>query len=157
MERRIFFALGAFGPAAALAGVTGAGVASAGLAPGAGTGRHNIPNAMVTSQAGKTYRFYDDLVKGKMVVINFFYARCTGVCPRMTSNLLKVQQELQSRVGNRVGRDIFMYSISLKPEEDTPRQLAHYAGMHGIKPGSGWLLLRARKPEVELLWARLGF
>src|SRR5438874_11778211 len=120
--------------------------ASAALPRAAASGRQNIPNVPVTSQAGKTYRFYDDLVKGKMVVINFFYANCTGICPRMTSNLVKVQKELVNRVGDRVGRDIFLYSISLKPEEDTPRQLAQYAGMHGIQPGSGWLLLRARRP-----------
>lgn len=121
------------------------------------TGRAAIPNVRVTSQAGKSYRFYDDLVKGKMVAINFFYARCNGVCPRMTANLLKVQQQLRERVGDRVGRDIFLYSISLKPEEDTPGHLAAYARMHGIRPDSGWLLLRAKREDAELLRRRLGF
>ena len=123
----------------------------------AGQGKRNIPNPMVTDQNGKTYHFYDDLVKNKMVAINFFYANCTGICPMMTANLLKVQKELRNRVGDRVGRDIFMYSISLKPEEDTPAMLAQYAQMHDIKPGSGWLFLRAARPDMELLRQRLGF
>ena len=121
------------------------------------SGRAAIPNVAVTSQEGKSYRFYDDLVKGKMVVINFFYAECSGICPRMTSNLLKVQQQLRERAPDRVGRDIFLYSISLKPDEDTPKRLAAYARMHGIARDSGWLLLRAKREDAELLRRRLGF
>jgi protein SCO1 len=120
-------------------------------------GRANIPNVAVTDQTGRAHRFYQDLIKDRIVAINFFYARCEGICPRMTANLLKVQQELRGRVGDRLGRDIFLYSISLKPEEDTPKHLAEYARMHGIAPGSGWLLLRAKRPDMELLRARLGF
>jgi protein SCO1/2 len=117
------------------------------------TGNKNIPNVKVTSQENKTYQFYDDLVKQKIVLVNFFYANCSGICPRLTSALVKVQKAL----GERVGRDVFIYSISLKPEEDTPKHLAHYAGMHGIKPGSGWLFLRAARSDMELLRERLGF
>jgi protein SCO1/2 len=130
--------------------------ASGGVIRAVGQGKKNIPNPLVTDQNGRTYRFYDDLIKDKMMAINFFYANCDGICPRMTSNLLKVQQELRRRVGDRVGRDIFLYSISLKPEEDTPAALKHYAGMHGIK-GPGWLFLRAARPDMELLRERLGF
>ncbi len=118
-----------------------------------GMGRANLPNVAVTSQDGTTYRFYDDLVRGKIVLINMFYAQCTGICPRMTSNLQKIRKEL----GDRVGKDIFIYSISLKPEEDTVDRLAHYAEMHGIEPNSGWLLLRAAREDMELLRTRLGF
>jgi protein SCO1 len=154
MERRSFFAATTL-----LAGATrvSASVVSSSPQRTVGQGRDNIPNVPVTDQAGRTHHFYQDLVKGKMVVINFFYANCVGICPRMTSNLLKVQEELKHRVGDRVGRDIFMYSISLKPEEDNPKHLAEYAGMHGIKPDSGWLLLRAKRPDMELLRKRLGF
>src|SRR5438067_6669512 len=147
MQRRSFFTA-AFGAAPGL---------SAGVGRVIGQGRNNIPNVPVMDQAGKSHLFYQDLVKGKMVAINFFYANCNGICPRMTSNLLQVQRELRERVGDRVGRDIFMYSISLKPEEDTPKHLAEYSRMHGIARDSGWLLLRAKRPDMELLRARLGF
>ena len=142
MNRRTFlFSSLAPAPVAALASIHNSRPVSASAA--GLSGRAAIPNIKVVSQEGKSYRFYDDLVKGKMVAINFFYANCSGICPRMTSNLLQVQRQLRERVGERLGRDIFMYSISLKPEEDTPRRLAGYARMHGILPGSGWLLLRA--------------
>ena len=151
MNRRSFFAnlAAAAAPAAILSSLP----ARASVVRAVGEGRKNLPDVAVTSQEGKKYHFYTDLVKGKTVLVNFFYADCNGICPRMTSNLLKIQAAL----GDRVGRDTFIYSISLKPEQDTPKKLAAYAEMHGIKPDSGWLLLRARHKDMELLRERLGF
>jgi protein SCO1/2 len=154
MNRRNFFAnltAAAALPAAAVA-ANRAG-AFGGIVRATGEGRKNIPNVAVTSQEGRTYHFYHDLVKGKTVLINFFYAECVGICPRMTSNLARIQKAL----GDRVGRDTFIYSISLKPEQDTPKKLKAYAQMHGIRPGSGWLLLQARRPDMERLREGLGF
>ena len=110
-----------------------------------------FPNVELTSHLGKKVRFYDDLIKDKIVVINFMYAQCAGICPGITANLLKVQKLL----GNRVGRDIFMYSITLKPEEDSAKELREYAEMHGVKPG--WLFLTGKPDEVDMLRRRLGF
>jgi protein SCO1/2 len=157
MNRRNFF-LNLSAAAAPLAAVSlGVSVAtrpaSASIVRAVGEGRKNIPNVRVTSQEGQTYHFYNDLVKGKTVLINFFYADCDGICPRMTSNLVKVQKAL----GEQMGRDTFIYSISLKPEKDSPKHLKAYAQMHGIKPGSGWLLLHASHKDMELLRERLGF
>jgi protein SCO1 len=154
MNRRNFFAgVAAVGaPAIAVVGNRVSAPRNA-VVRAVGEGRKNIPNVRVTSHEGKDYRFYDDLVKGKTVLINFFYADCTGICPRMTSNLAKIQAAL----GDCVGRDTFIYSISLKPQSDSPRKLSAYAGMHGIKPGSGWLLLHATHHDMELLRERLGF
>src|SRR5215831_3096467 len=75
-----------------------------------------FPNVALTTHEGKKVRFYDDLIKDKIVTINFMYADCEGVCPGITANLVNVQRAL----GERVGRDIFMYSITLKPEHDSP-------------------------------------
>ena len=74
-------------------------------------GRRHFPNVNLLTQDNRHVRFYDDLVKDKIVMFNFFYVSCTGICPASTANLVKVQQLL----GSRVGHDIFMYSISLKP------------------------------------------
>ena len=110
-----------------------------------------FPNVELTTHEGKKVRFYDDLVKDKIVIINFMYADCQGICPGITANLLKVQKLL----GNRIGRDIFMYSITLKPEEDSPQDLRHYAQMHGVK--SGWLFLTGKPDEIDMLRRSLGF
>src|SRR5215813_10354945 len=88
-----------------------------------------FPNVVLTTHEGKKVRFYDDLIKDKIVTINFMYATCEGVCPGITANLVEVQELL----GKRVGRDIFMYSITLKPEQDTPKVLKNYVKMHRIK------------------------
>jgi len=110
-----------------------------------------FPNVTLRTQDNKQVHFYDDLIKGKIVMINFFYAKCEGVCPLITANLVKVQRLL----GERVGRDIFMNSISLKPEEDTPAMLKGYEEMHRI--GRGWKLLTGKPDDIELLRRSLGF
>ncbi len=108
-------------------------------------------NVAVNTHDGRTLRFYDDLLKGKIVLINFFYSDCGAICPLVTDNLCAVQTLL----GPRVGRDIFMYSISLQPQHDTPERLAAYAKSYGIGPG--WLLLTGKPNDIELLRHRLGF
>src|SRR5262245_4781966 len=110
-----------------------------------------FPNLELSTHDGRSVRFYDDLIKDKLVVLNFMYASCEGSCPRVIANLGKVQKLL----GDRVGRDIFIYSITLKPQEDTPQVLAEYAQRHDVRPG--WLLLTGAPSNIELLRRRLGF
>ena len=115
------------------------------------TQERHFPNVELTTHEGKKVRFYDDLVKDKIVVINFFYADCVGICPGITANLKRVQELL----GDRVGRDIFMYSITLRPEKDKTAALDHYVKMHKIKPG--WTFLTGKPDEIEMLRRKLGF
>jgi protein SCO1 len=113
--------------------------------------RRHLPNVELMTQDSKKVRFYEDLVKNKVVAINFMYAHCEGICPTMTANLVRVQKILHDRIGH----DIFMYSITLKPEEDTPQALKEYADMHGAGPG--WLFLTGKPADIELLRRSLGF
>lgn len=110
-----------------------------------------FPNFLMRTHEGREVRFYDDLIHGKHVVINMMYADCAGLCPPMTANLVKVQQLLK----DHIGRDIFMYSITLRPEVDTPQALREYARMHGVK--EGWLYLTGRPADIEALRRKLGF
>jgi protein SCO1/2 len=75
------------------------------------------------TQDGKTVLFYDDLLKGKKVLLDFVFALCEDGCPLDTANMARVQKLL----GSSVGKDIFMYSITLDPEHDTPKVLKEYA------------------------------
>ena len=111
----------------------------------------SFPNVTLTTHEGKKVKFYDDLLKDKIVIINFMYVKCEGTCPGTTANLLKVQKLL----GDRVGKDIFMYSITLKPEEDTPKVLKAYAKAY--KVGPGWQFLTGDPKDIELLRQKLGF
>ena len=95
--------------------------------------QRHLPNVELITQDNQKVHFYNDLVKDKRVVIQFMFARCKDVCPVITHHLVEVQKMLNGRVGS----DIFFYSITLSPEEDTPRDLKAFAKMHGV--GSGWL------------------
>ncbi len=110
-----------------------------------------FPNVLLLTHENQQVRFYDDLIKDKIFIINFMYAACEGVCPGITANLVKVQKLL----GERVGRDIFMYSITLKPKQDTPAVLKKYAATYRVGPG--WLFLTGDPDDIELLRRKLGF
>lgn len=120
-------------------------------APAYRPGKHGFPNVTLRTHENKTVRFYDDLVKGRHVVLNFMYASCPDSCPLQTANLALVQKAL----GPRVGRDIFMYSITLDPTHDTPEVLKAYAERFGVGPG--WSFLTGRPEDTELLRRKLGF
>jgi protein SCO1 len=110
-----------------------------------------FPNLVLTDQNGRKLKFYDDLVKDKIVIFNMFYAKCEGKCPPITRNLVKLQKVL----GDRVGKDIFMYSFTLSPKEDTVTALKHYAQMHKVKPG--WLFLTGSPEDMETIRRKLGY
>ena len=101
-----------------------------------------LPNPVLVDQTGRSVRFYDDLVAGRTVVIQFFYTRCDGVCPAATATLLDVQAEL----GARLGRDVFFVSISIDPERDTDADLADYAAAHGVR--AGWTLVTGAPADM---------
>ena len=110
-----------------------------------------FPNLTVVTHDGRRVKFYDDLIKDKIVLLNFIYADCTGICPTVTSNLRKVQREL----GERAGRDVFMYSLTLQPAHDTPEVLRDYAAMHDVGPG--WQFVTGAPADLERLRRSLGF
>jgi len=110
-----------------------------------------FPNIALTSHTGQQVRFYQDLLKDKIVMINMMYTNCEGICPTVTSHLVKVQNLL----GDKVGRDVFMYSISLKPEEDTPEALNKYAQAHKVRPG--WSFYTGAPRDIERLRVTLGY
>jgi protein SCO1/2 len=122
------------------------------LRPVSGFHADYFPNVTLRTQDGKRVRLYDDLLKGRTVLINFFYADCKdGLCPVTTENLVKLQRLL----GARCGRDVYIYSFSLAPEHDTPARVNHYQQMHGTGPG--WTFLTGSAHDLELCRARFGF
>lgn len=113
--------------------------------------QRHLPNVDLITQDGKKVRFYDDLVKDKRVVIQFMFTRCKDICPVITHHLVEVKKLLDGRVG----KDIFFYSITLSPEEDSPRDLKAFAKEHGT--GAGWTLLTGKPEDILLLRQSLGF
>jgi protein SCO1/2 len=113
-------------------------------------GADRFPNVELTTQDGAKVHFYDDLIKGKIVAIDFIYTHCDFECPLETARLAQVQNIL----GDRVGKDIFFYSISIDPDRDTPAVLKDYA--EKFKVGPGWTFLTGRKEDIDFLALRLG-
>ncbi|HLY92192.1 MAG TPA: SCO family protein, partial [Candidatus Angelobacter sp.] len=109
-----------------------------------------FPNVVLTTQDGTKVHFYDDLLKGKSVVIDMIYTTCGYACPLETARLAQVQKML----GDRVGKEIFFYSISIDPENDTPKVLKAYMQKYHIGPG--WTFLTGKKSDIELLGKKLG-
>ena len=113
-------------------------------------GADYFPNIKLVDQDGKTVRFYDDLIKDKVVAINFIYTHCGDSCPLETASLRQVQKLL----GDRVGKDIFFYSISIDPKHDTPKVLKEYSERFRI--GSGWSFLTGTKADTTLAAKEIG-
>ena len=147
MLRRDLFAAGA----AVLAGAA-LGSAPAGRQALAQPGRGTIPDIEVWDQDGVRHRFYTDLVRGRVVLVNFFFTACGETCPLVSENLRAVQDLL----GARVGRELFFLSVTLQPELETAAILRDYARIWGARP-PGWRFLTGRPAEVEALRRALGF
>lgn len=113
-------------------------------------GANYFPNVPLITHEGKTVRFFDDLIKDKVVVINFIYTSCPDSCPLETARL----REVQGILGDRVGRDVFMYSITIDPERDTPEVLKKYTERYRVGPG--WLFLTGKEADITLLRKKLG-
>src|SRR6266849_5675684 len=113
--------------------------------------QRHLPNVELITQDNQKVHLYTDLVKDRRVVIQFMFARCKDICPVITHHLVEVQRMLDGRVG----RDIFFYSITLSPEEDSPRDLKAFAKKHGAGPG--WTFLTGKPDDILLLRKSLGF
>jgi protein SCO1/2 len=113
-------------------------------------GANYFPNVALLTHEGKTVHFFDDLVKDKVVAINFIFTSCPDSCPLETARLANVQRIL----GDRVGQDIFFYSISIDPAHDTPEVLKAYA--ERFRAGPGWLFLTGAEADITLLRKKLG-
>ena len=109
-----------------------------------------MPDVLVYDQDGRKLNFYADLIKGKTVAINFIFTTCTTICPPLTATFRKVQQEL----GERVGRDVQLISISVDPATDVPERLKTFSAR--FKAGPGWTFVTGDKQEINLLLKAMG-
>jgi len=124
---------------------------ASGSATAQGTAAQNyFTDVELVNQDGKPMRLYSDLMKDRVVIINAFFTTCTSICPPMTANLSKVQNWL----GDRLGKEVQMLSISVDPLTDTPPRLKDYAQKFGARPG--WYFLSGKKENVDFALRKLG-
>lgn len=107
-------------------------------------------NGALLTHENKQVKFYDDLMKGRQVIVNFMYADCASACPVITGRLVQVHKAFE----DRMGKDLFICSITLKPEQDDPTALKNFAQMHGaLLPG--WTFLTGDPYDIETIRYRL--
>ncbi|HEU4405013.1 MAG TPA: SCO family protein [Polyangiaceae bacterium] len=112
-------------------------------------GANYFPDVPLVTHRGEKVRFFD-LIKDKVVAVNFIYTKCSDSCPMETARMRDVARLL----GDRLGRDVFFYSISIDPENDTPERLNEYAELWHTGPG--WTFLTGSDEDVTLLRRKLG-
>ena len=118
----------------------------------ASTGGDRFPNVSLITHRGEKVRFYDDVIRGnKINIINMMYTQCPDVCGGTLVNMARAQALL----GERMGREVFMYSISLDPRQDTPEVLALHAKHLGAGPH--WTFLTGKSADIERLRRALNF
>jgi protein SCO1/2 len=134
-----------------------AGQAAKGPAPAAYAGQGEdsaaqryFTDTVLMNQNGESVRFYSDLLKNRIVVINTFFTECVSVCPLLNRNM----QAIQDWLGDRLNRDVLLLSISVDPATDTPPRVKEYAQRFHAKPG--WVFLTGKKENVELVLQKLG-
>jgi len=107
-------------------------------------------DTILINQNGEKMRFYSDLLQGKVVIINSFFATCTGSCLPLNRNL----EKLQAGLGAHMGKDVHIISISVDPTVDTPEQLKAYAKK--VNAGPGWYFLTGDKQTVDFVLKKIG-
>jgi len=113
-------------------------------------GKGYVPNHPVLAQDGQSFNFYDDLIHDRIAVVSFIYTSCSEICPVATARL----SQLQEKLGDHMGRDVFFYSITVDPETDTPVRMQDYAKTFGAGPG--WLFLTGTPEHINEIRYRLG-
>jgi protein SCO1/2 len=131
---------------------------ASGQQPNAATNSNNDQSAahkyftdtILINQNGEKMRFYTDLLQGKTVIIDTFFSTCQTACLPMTRNLEKIQEAL----GERLGKDVYILSVTVDSEMDTPAQLKAFGNKFRARPG--WYFLTGGKENVDFVLKKLG-
>ncbi len=130
---------------------TPAAARSAETARGEKAARRYFTDLELITQDGKRVRFYTDVLKDKVVLINFIYTRCKDACPLLTQKLTLVRDAVEGQLGN----PIHFVSISLEPERDTPAALKEFARRYHADH-AGWVFLTGQPQNINQIVRKLG-
>ncbi|HEX9880141.1 MAG TPA: SCO family protein [Candidatus Binatia bacterium] len=123
-----------------------------GSSPGAAVRRTvNVPigDFSLTDQDGQAFRFIS--LKGKVLLVTFFYTTCPDLCPLVTTSVRAVQKAL-----NAWERDgTFFLSITTDPDVDVPAVLKSYAGRYGADLAN-WSFLTGEPRALAPVWKAFG-
>jgi len=110
----------------------------------------DLRDELLVNQHGDAVRFVSDVVGDQIVVMDFVYTTCTTVCPVLSV----IFQQVQTGLGDRLGTDVKLISISVDPVRDTPVRLKNYA--EGLQAHAEWAWLTGDKTVVDEVLRGLG-
>jgi cytochrome oxidase Cu insertion factor (SCO1/SenC/PrrC family) len=113
--------------------------------------RNYFTNLEVIDQNGQRLNFYDDVLKDKVVAINFIFTNCQGACPLMTKNLTFVRDMMSGEVG----KSVHFVSISIDPLRDTPAAMKAFAQTHDADH-AGWTWVTGDPDNLAAIVKKLG-
>lgn len=119
----------------------------------AGRKKHSdrFPDVELLTQHEKSVHFYEDLVKDRIVIVNFMYTTCRNICLPIAQNLSRVHKQL----GDRMGRDILILSLSIDSHVDDPAALRRYIKRNGGEK-EGWIYLTGDYDDIDRVRRSLG-
>jgi len=109
-----------------------------------------LRDAPLLDASGKRVRLAQEVIGARIAVVNFIYTSCTTVCPVSSATF----QQLQQKLGARLGKDVVLVSITVDPLRDTPQRLREYAARYEAR--EGWVWLTGAKPDVDSVLKGLG-
>ena len=109
-----------------------------------------LRDAPLVDSSGKRVRLAQEVIGQRIAVVNFIYTSCTTVCPVSSATF----QQLQKKLGARLGKEVVLVSVTVDPLRDTPQRLREYAGRYEAR--EGWVWLTGAKPDVDSVLKGLG-
>ncbi|MWW25567.1 SCO family protein [Algibacter lectus] len=103
---------------------------------------HKIPDFSLTNQSGETVT--QDTFEDKIYVTDFFFTTCPGICPKMTGNMAKIQEEFKN------DPDVLLLSHSVMPSTDSVSVLRAYANKNDVIDNK-WHLVTGSRDEIYTL------
>ena len=97
------------------------------------TAWHSVSNMHFINQLGQTVSF-DDL-KGKIIVLDFFFTHCPTICPQLAVAMKRLQNSFPNN-----DSIVQFISITVDPKHDSLQQLRNWAEKFNVNPDSWWLL-----------------
>lgn len=116
---------------------------------------HQVKNISLINQLGDTVTL--DQLKGKIIVIDFFFTHCGSICPTLTRNMKKMQDAVKHQDNIKYADTSFVQflSFSVDPERDSAPVLKKYADKFNVNHDTWWMLTGPKKTIYDFAFEEL--
>lgn len=116
---------------------------------------HQVKNLTLVNQLGDTVTL--DQLRGKIIVIDFFFTHCGSICPALTRNMKKMQDAVKHQDNIKYADTNFVQflSFSVDPERDSVPVLKRYADKNNVNHDTWWMLTGPKKTIYDFAFEEL--